>query len=166
MGLEASRTFHRIKKRIAMRDLSSAHHATENRAKPRVRQHLFSKGDEYLVNIVLRRCRRDTVYVCGCHAKRALIRNGFDLSLSLLSEGIWSGHKLHSSVGGGCSEIANEDISLLRRVPYSFDSTLRRGGRMTIRSGLCWDETWHLRRCATLRISKPENISHRVHLGA
>ena len=44
----------RVEERIAMRDVGAAHHAAEDRAQPRVGEHLLGEDNEGVMHIVRR----------------------------------------------------------------------------------------------------------------
>ena len=65
-------TFLRIKERIAMRDVGAAHHAAEDRAYPRVGEHLLCEDDEGVMHIVLWYGSSDAVQVSRSQAEYVL----------------------------------------------------------------------------------------------
>jgi hypothetical protein len=53
MRRELTGAFLRVEERIAMRDIGAARHAAEDRAQPRVGEHLLCEDDEDVMYIVL-----------------------------------------------------------------------------------------------------------------
>ena len=63
-----------------MRDIGPAHHAAEDRAQPRVVEHLLCEDNEGVMHIVLWYGSGDAVQVSRSHAQKALSRCGLNVA--------------------------------------------------------------------------------------
>ena len=63
-----------------MRDIGPAHHAAEDRAQPRVVEHLLGEDDEGLMHIMLWYGSGDAVQVSRSHVQKALSRSGLTVA--------------------------------------------------------------------------------------